>query len=145
MRSVVVVLPASMCAMIPMFRVFWRENLRGMSESAGGRGSGGCGQRKRAPRARAHGRSRSRSWRYVLEVSMLAQRATRGSARMSGALHGAEGDDSKGFVPDSSRMPTVLTLRLVLAVCGLAGALLLVVATFTSVIDITVGAAAEVG
>src|ERR1700689_2335230 len=30
MRSVVVVLPASMCAMIPMFRVFWRLNLRGM-------------------------------------------------------------------------------------------------------------------
>jgi hypothetical protein len=40
-------------------------------------------------------------------------------------------------------MPTVLTLRLALAVCGLAGALLLVVATFTSVIDITVGAAAK--
>src|ERR1700686_5742915 len=30
MRSVVVVLPASMCAMIPMLRVFWRLNLRGM-------------------------------------------------------------------------------------------------------------------
>src|SRR5271154_5968947 len=32
MRSVVVVLPASMCAMIPMFRVFWRVNLRGMAQ-----------------------------------------------------------------------------------------------------------------
>src|SRR4051812_12183539 len=30
MRSVVVVLPASMWAMIPMFRVFSRVNLRGM-------------------------------------------------------------------------------------------------------------------
>src|SRR5579884_718920 len=30
MRSVVVVLPASMCAMIPMLRVFSRLNLRGM-------------------------------------------------------------------------------------------------------------------
>src|SRR2546421_9555428 len=30
MRSVVVVLPASMCAMIPMFRVFSSENLRAM-------------------------------------------------------------------------------------------------------------------
>ena len=69
---------------------------------------------------------------------MLAQRATRLGARVSGALRGAEGDDSKGFVPDSSRRPTVLTLRLVLAVCGLAGALLLVVASFTSVIEITV-------
>jgi hypothetical protein len=28
MRSVVVVLPASMCAMIPMFRVFSREKVR---------------------------------------------------------------------------------------------------------------------
>src|ERR1700712_1498494 len=103
MRSVVVVLPASMCAMIPMFRVFWRENLRGISESAGVRGSDGssdCGQRKRAPRARAHVRDLSRSWRYVLEVSMLAQRATRGKgARMSGAQHGAGSDDSKGFGP----------------------------------------------
>src|SRR4051794_38821528 len=144
MRSVVVVLPASMCAMIPMFRVLSRENLRGISQSAGGRGSGGCGQRKRAPRARAHVRSRSRSWRYVLEVSMLAQRATRGSARMSGAQHGAEGDDSKGFVPDSSRTPSILTFRLVLAVTGLAGALLLLVASFTSVIDITVGTTSKV-
>jgi hypothetical protein len=30
MRSVVVVLPASMCAMIPMFRVLSRETVRGM-------------------------------------------------------------------------------------------------------------------
>jgi hypothetical protein len=30
MRSVVVVLPASMCAMIPMFRVFSSVYLRGM-------------------------------------------------------------------------------------------------------------------
>src|SRR4051794_13584671 len=123
MRSVVVVLPASMCAMIPMFRVFWRENLRGISESAGGRGSSGCGQRKRAPRARAHVKDRSWTWRYVLEVSMLAQRATRGSARMSAAQHGADGDDSKGFVPDRSRLPTVLTLRAALTAMGLAGAL----------------------
>src|ERR1700729_3095600 len=32
MRSVVVVLPASMCAMIPMFRVFSSVNLRGMAQ-----------------------------------------------------------------------------------------------------------------
>src|SRR4051794_16469083 len=31
MRSVVVVLPASMCAMIPMFRVFSSENCLGIS------------------------------------------------------------------------------------------------------------------
>lgn len=75
---------------------------------------------------------------------MLAQRATRGSARMSGAQHGAEADDSKGFVPDSSRTPSILTFRLVLAVTGLAGALLLLVASFTSVIDITVGTTSKV-
>src|SRR4051794_31359889 len=144
MRSVVVVLPASMCAMIPMLRVLSRENLRGISECAGGGGSGGCGQRKRAPRARAHDRSGSRSSRYVLEVSMLAQRASRGSARMTGTLHGADRDDSKGFVPDSSRLPTVLTLRLLLSACGLAGAVLLLVASFTSVIDITVGTTSKV-
>jgi hypothetical protein len=75
---------------------------------------------------------------------MLAQRATRGSARMSGAQHGAEGDDSKGFVPDRSRLPTVLTLRAGLAAAGLAGAVLLLVASFTSVIDITVGTTSKV-
>jgi hypothetical protein len=63
---------------------------------------------------------------------------------MSGAQHGAEGDDSKGFVPDRSRLPTVLTLRLVLAATALTGAVLLLVATFTSVIDITVGTTSKV-
>jgi hypothetical protein len=63
---------------------------------------------------------------------------------MTGALHGADGDDSKGFVPDRSRLPAVLTLRAVLAVTGLAGAVLLVVASFTSVITITVGTTSQV-
>jgi hypothetical protein len=31
MRSVVVVLPASICAMIPILRVFWSENCLAMS------------------------------------------------------------------------------------------------------------------
>ena len=75
---------------------------------------------------------------------MLAQRATRGYARMSGALHGAEGDDSKGFAPDRGRLPTVLSLRIALAVVGLAGALLLLVSSFTTVIQITVGSTARV-
>src|ERR1700728_754607 len=35
MRSVVVVLPASMCAMIPMLRVFSSVNLRGMAQLGG--------------------------------------------------------------------------------------------------------------
>src|SRR5262245_32371222 len=38
MRSVVVVLPASMCAMIPMFRVFSMGSSRGMSVFCSGPG-----------------------------------------------------------------------------------------------------------
>src|SRR5215210_7266346 len=48
MRSVVVVLPASMWAMIPMFRVFSSVNLRGMGSLSG------RWQKKRAPRARTN-------------------------------------------------------------------------------------------
>src|SRR6185295_4924465 len=47
MRSVVVVLPASMCAMMPMLRVFSRGNVRGMSvrecADLGGWGTGARG------------------------------------------------------------------------------------------------------
>lgn len=76
---------------------------------------------------------------------MLSQRSTRiFGARVSGALRGTVSDDSKGFVADSSRLPTVLTLRLVLALTGLAGALLLLVASFTNVIVITVGTTSRV-
>jgi hypothetical protein len=90
---------------------------------------------------------------------MLAQRASRGKgAHVSGAQHGTGRDDSKGFAPgpsasgppseratdrrfgaDRSPVPTVLALRVALAVAGSAGALLLVVATFTTIIKITVG------
>jgi hypothetical protein len=63
---------------------------------------------------------------------------------MSGALHGAEGDDSKG--PNVARAPSgvVLTVRLVLAVLGVAGAVLLVVASFATVIEITVGTTSKI-
>jgi hypothetical protein len=63
---------------------------------------------------------------------------------MSGALHGAEGDDSKG--PNAARASSglVLTVRLVLAVLGLAGAVLLLVASFATVIEITVGTTSKV-
>jgi hypothetical protein len=70
---------------------------------------------------------------------MLAQRASRGKgAHVSGAQHGTGRDDSKGFAPGRSPLPTVLALRAALAVAGFAGALLLVVATFTTIIEITV-------
>ena len=70
---------------------------------------------------------------------MLAQRASRGKgAHVSGAQHGTGRDDSKGFAPGRSPLPTVLALRAALALAGLAGALLLVVATFASIIEITV-------
>jgi hypothetical protein len=45
MRSVVVVLPASMCAMIPMLRVFWSENLRGIDLVGVLLGGGGQGKK----------------------------------------------------------------------------------------------------
>jgi hypothetical protein len=63
---------------------------------------------------------------------------------MSGALHGADGDDSKGFAPDRRRVPTVLTFRWLLVVLGLAGAVLLLVATFATVIQIKVGTTSRV-
>jgi hypothetical protein len=70
---------------------------------------------------------------------MLAQRASRGKgAHVSAAQHGTERDDSKGFAPGRSPLPAVAALRAALAAAGLAGALLLVVATFTTIIEITV-------
>jgi len=70
---------------------------------------------------------------------MLAQRASRGKgAHVSGAQHGTGRDDSKGSAPGRSPLPSILALRAALAVAGLAGALLLVVASFTTIIEITV-------
>ena len=46
MRSVVVVLPASMCAMIPMLRVFLSVNLRGIGVVWWGQGKG-CFEKRR--------------------------------------------------------------------------------------------------
>jgi hypothetical protein len=70
---------------------------------------------------------------------MLAQRASRGKgAHVSGAQHGTGRDDSKGSAPSPSALPTVLALRAALAVAGLAGALLLVAATFTTIIKVAV-------
>jgi hypothetical protein len=63
---------------------------------------------------------------------------------MNGALHGAEGDDSKGFGTVRPARPTVLTLRIVLALTALAGALMVLAASFASVIDITVGTTSRV-
>jgi hypothetical protein len=70
---------------------------------------------------------------------MLAQRASRGKgAHVSAAQHGTGRDDSKGFAPGRSPSPGVAALRAALAAAGLAGALLLIVATFTAIIEITV-------
>jgi hypothetical protein len=63
---------------------------------------------------------------------------------MSGALHGAEGDDSKGPNPGRGSSGVLLTLRLVLALLGVAGAVLLLVASFSTVIEITVGTTSKV-
>ena len=70
---------------------------------------------------------------------MLVQRASRGKgAHVSAAQHGTERDDSKGFGPGRSRLPAVLALRAALAGAGLIGAVLLVVATFATIIEISV-------
>jgi hypothetical protein len=74
---------------------------------------------------------------------MLVQRATRGGARMNGAQHGAGSDDSKGFGAIRPPLPSVTALRGGLAVLALAGALSLLVATFTTVVRITVGTTAR--
>lgn len=63
---------------------------------------------------------------------------------MSGALPGAEGDDSKGARASRARSSGVSVTRLALALLGTAGALLLLVASFTSVIEITVGTTTKV-
>jgi hypothetical protein len=87
----------------------------------------------------------SQASRYVLEVSMLSQRASRGKgAHVSGAQHGTGRDDSKGFGAYRSPLPTVLALRAALALAGLAGGLLLLVASFTTIIEITVGTTSRV-
>src|SRR5665213_4253855 len=83
MRSVVVVLPASMCAMIPMFRVFWRVNLRGMAKGGDGRVVSRAGvkrlelrlavfKQKNGPLGptRATGLIWTGSRRYLLEISI---------------------------------------------------------------------------
>jgi hypothetical protein len=69
---------------------------------------------------------------------MLGQRAFRGSARMSGTQHGAGSDDSKGFGAVRPPLSVAAALRGALALLGLAGGLLLVVASFTTIIRITV-------
>ena len=58
---------------------------------------------------------------------------------MSSALRGNAGDDSKGSTPGRSARPAVSALRSGLALAGLAGAFLLLLATFATVIQITVG------
>src|SRR4051794_27614896 len=136
-----------MCAMIPMFRVFSREYLRGIRSVSAGGGGGGCGQKERATRARAHDRVCPWASRYVLEVSIPLQKATRGGAQVSSASRGNGPDDSKGFAPgrsasgptSGSAIPTVFALRSALAVAALAGAVLLLAATFATIIQITVG------
>ena len=73
MRSVVVVLPASMCAMIPMLRVFSSVNLRGIDQESRFRGLGAVAGEKNGPLGptRAAGLCWTGPRRYLLEVSIL--------------------------------------------------------------------------
>jgi hypothetical protein len=74
---------------------------------------------------------------------MLVQRATRRGARMNGALRGADSDDSKGFGAIRPPLPSVTALRGGLAVAAVAGAVCLLVATFATVVRVTVGTTAR--
>ena len=68
MRSVVVVFPASMCAMMPMLRVFSSGNLRGMKSGVGGRRRQ---EKKNGPKwARARHSVLLSAEPYVVEVSI---------------------------------------------------------------------------
>jgi hypothetical protein len=80
----------------------------------------------------------------VLEVSILAQRAIRKGAHVSSALRGTDRDDSKGLSSLPSRFPSVTALRGGFAIAALTGAVVLVVATFTTVIEIKVGTTTKV-
>jgi hypothetical protein len=67
---------------------------------------------------------------------------------MNGAQHGAESDHSKGARPARpvrTPLPSTVALRTGVAGLGLAGAVCLLVATFTTIIQITVGASARPG
>src|SRR4051812_44608125 len=96
MRSVVVVLPASMCAMIPMLRVFSSEYLRGMVQRAG---CGGTGKENGPLGPARTTRSGAESSCYVPEVSIL-RRDVPGRARSS-----AHGDGREVIVAEGLPAP----------------------------------------
>ena len=75
----------------------------------------------------------------MLEVSILAQSATRVGARMIGARRGTGPDDSKGPMLSRLGIPPLPALRLGFLIAGAAGALALAAATFATVIEIRVG------
>src|ERR1700724_942832 len=97
MRSVVVVLPASMWAMIPMFRVFWRENLRGMEDDPRCWWEAGLGQ-KNGPLGptRAAGLVWTGWRRYLLEVSIFCT-YSRGQAASPACTRDANPTIAEGF------------------------------------------------
>src|ERR1700721_115990 len=116
MRSVVVVLPASMWAMIPMLRVLSRGNLRGICLVSGGRLVWKVGQResvwcrrdsqarcrrcvgsgqKNGPLGPTRCRSSGGSLLYLLKVSMLVS-ARLEHAQATAPVSPADGDYSRG-------------------------------------------------
>src|SRR4051794_36555796 len=131
MRSVVVVLPASMWAMIPMFRVFWRLYLRGMkclSSSAAASRVALFRAKKRAPRAQVlHTEVGPEMWAMSLgspcEDAFRPARARRDANLRPAAAY------------ENSIRPVARYAPLVPIV---AGALLLIVAEFTTVREIVV-------
>ena len=82
--------------------------------------------------------------RYLLEVSILAKFAVREGARMSDAPHEATPDYSKGSGVSRRGVPGPAAMRGGLLLLGLAGVVMLVVATFSLIIEIKVGTTADI-
>ncbi len=82
--------------------------------------------------------------RYLLEVSILANVAVREGARMSDAPREATPDYSKGSEVPRQGAGRLAALRGGLLILGLAGVVMLVIATFSLIIEIKVGTTADI-
>src|SRR3954453_17846729 len=135
MRSVVVVLPASMCAMIPMFRVFSSEYLRGMWKRAGCGGAdvknGPLGPARTATSGVDDG---------ALSARGLHVREVAGRARAPGAARPASWHGSKGMRLLRDPDGAARALRAAAAGLAVAGVALLPVAPLAVVLRVHVPA-----
>src|SRR5689334_21609455 len=127
MRSVVVVLPASMWAMIPMLRVFSRGNLRAIES---GVSRDWFGAKKWAPRAqRKRGCGRGAAV-YVVWWSTIRKPGLRESEQVNSQTPEATSQDSRGPSTSRARMSAIELLGIFLAIAAFGGAVLLILSDF---------------